>query len=346
MGNKLCGEKKDESFRISHISICSSCTSGQKRTPSEWRESSYATTTRESSVVGFGKNSLVTRRTSSPPSESLRHLLKLHIQSQLRFAGAAAAIKLPRGASRELWIDIHFIDCINEIYSIWSLIQSQCENKCSDKQMRAGSRRNYTWVNHYDTSPKSQTITANAYANLSFEYAVHCIEDSNIFPIDEGSPYPEPEFDLVVKKVCTDIFRLYAHIYHCHFAHILEIRSNQLINDHFRRFVLFILEFKLVDRTELEPLEELIRNLFSVSSENDKEEDISSYEESKDAPASHDNEPQTPSSTRGAALSPVSRAAADEEFFYDNSNTTSPYTATRNPSSLSSPPKVITPPDS
>ena len=198
----------------------------------------------------------VTRRTSVAPSESLRHLLKLHAQSQLRFAGAATAVKLPRGASAELWIDIHMVDFVNEAATMWSLVENQCGARCADRQMSAGGRRFYEW----ESGDPPVVLSAVDYARQTLEYAAASIEDPRLFPTDERTPYP-PDFLEHAKKICVDLVRIYAHVYHSHFSAIVALRCDQVVNDVFRRFVLFVLEFQLVDRLELQPLDELLRNL-------------------------------------------------------------------------------------
>jgi len=228
----------------------------------------------------------VTRRTSVAPSESLRHLLKLHVQSQLRFAGAATAVKLPRGASAELWIDIHVVDFVNEAATMWSLVENQCATRCADRQMSAGNRRFYDWqddvvcVEDHHNGPskknnddddggnetkeavccKCQVLSAVDYARQTLEFAASSIEDPRLFPTDERTPYP-PDFLAHARKICVDLVRVYAHVYHSHFSAIVALRCDQVVNDVFRRFVLFVLEFDLVDKVELQPLDELLRNL-------------------------------------------------------------------------------------
>lgn len=202
------------------------------------------------------RRQFVTRKVSVPPQESLRHLLKLHIQSQLRFAGPGTAVKLPRGASESLWIDIHVVDFVNEVATMWSLVEATCSTRCGEAQMSAGTRRLYT----YDGC----VLCAVDYARRALAEARETIDDAKVFPVDEDTDYP-PEFSREAKLIVTRLFHIYAHIYHAHFSALVALRCDQVVNELFRRFVLFALEFDLIDRFELEPLDELIRNLFHAN---------------------------------------------------------------------------------
>lgn len=194
----------------------------------------------------------VLRRTRVPARESVRHLLKLHIQSQLRFSGPRSAAKLPRGASRELWIDIHVVDFVNEVASMWSLVEENCSCQCGKLQMSAGARRLYDW--------EGQHICAVDYAQSTLAAAKEAIEDGDLFPEDERDAHP-PQFIPTVSQIVRRLVHIYAHVFHAHFSAVVALRCDHVVNSLFKRFVLFVIEFDLVDRYEFEPLDELIRNL-------------------------------------------------------------------------------------
>lgn len=194
----------------------------------------------------------VLRRTRVPARESVRHLLKLHIQSQLRFSGPRAATKLPRGANREMWIDIYVVDFVNEVASMWSLVEENCSCQCGRLQMSAGARRSYDWEGTH--------ICAVDYARSTLAAAKEAIEDGELFPEDERDAHP-PQFIPTVRMIIRRLVHIYAHVFHAHFSAVVALRCDHVVNSLFKRFVLFVIEFDLVDRYEFEPLDELIRNL-------------------------------------------------------------------------------------
>jgi len=284
----------------------------------------------------------VTRRTTVAPSESLRHLLKLHVQSQLRFAGPVSAVKLPRGASEELWIDIHLVDFVNEAAALWSLVETQCATRCRDAPMAAGDRRVYEWEEDDDDAkgpppargeeadgassapvclPASDAsrsrrlvLPATKYVDAALRAAAAAIDDERLFPLDERAPYAEA-FRKTAKTICTRLFRVYAHVYHAHFSAVVALRCDRVVNDLFRRFVLFALEFDLVDRAELKPLEELIRNLFLSAAETTRQ---APKPASPDAPDDTTQSPPKPDDDDAAKEEDAAPDDVDDDFDDDD----------------------------
>lgn len=71
-----------------------------------------------------------------------------------------------------------------------------------------------------------------------------------------GVPFP-PNFQATVKSILRRLFRVYAHIYNHHFAHVCALSVEAHLNTSYRHFLLFITEFDIVDPKELAPLVEL-----------------------------------------------------------------------------------------
>lgn len=61
-----------------------------------------------------------------------------------------------------------------------------------------------------------------------------------------------------VKKVYKRLFRVYAHIYHHHFAEVSSFGAVPHLNSTFKRFVFFALSHNFLDLQEIFPLESLI----------------------------------------------------------------------------------------
>ena len=60
---------------------------------------------------------------------------------------------------------------------------------------------------------------------------------------------------MIIKR----LFRVYAHIYHSHFTHIMFLGLEFHLNTCFKHFVFFIDKYQLVEENDLSPLAELIR---------------------------------------------------------------------------------------
>ena len=66
-------------------------------------------------------------------------------------------------------------------------------------------------------------------------------------------------FQNIIKIIFKRLFRVYAHIYHSHFNHIMILGLEYHLNTCFKHFIFFIDQFKLVESKELAPLAELIQ---------------------------------------------------------------------------------------
>jgi hypothetical protein len=54
------------------------------------------------------------------------------------------------------------------------------------------------------------------------------------------------------------MFKLFAHIYHCHYETVLCLTEEPHFNSLFAHFMSFAREFDLLDKKEIQPLGELI----------------------------------------------------------------------------------------
>ncbi|VDP53166.1 unnamed protein product, partial [Schistosoma mattheei] len=71
------------------------------------------------------------------------------------------------------------------------------------------------------------------------------------------APFPR-DFLNVVKVILKRLFRVYAHIYYQHFSEVRDLQEEAHLNTSFKHFIYFVLEFNLVQKRELVPLQHLI----------------------------------------------------------------------------------------
>jgi MOB kinase activator 1 len=93
------------------------------------------------------------------------------------------------------------------------------------------------------------------------------LNDESVFPLQLGTPFPK-QFLNVVKTIFKRLFRIYAHIYHVHFAKIVSLGAEAHLNTCFKHFIYFVYEFKLIDQKELMPLKDLIDTLMQGKQSN------------------------------------------------------------------------------
>lgn len=65
----------------------------------------------------------------------------------------------------------------------------------------------------------------------------------------------------LMKTIYKKAFRVYAHIYYSHYTVVRGKGVDKVLNQHFRHFIRFVMEWDLIEEKELEPLQELITEL-------------------------------------------------------------------------------------
>ena len=73
------------------------------------------------------------------------------------------------------------------------------------------------------------------------------------------------DFKSYIKTIFKRMFRVYAHIYYSHYKDAEKLQVDRHLNTAFKHFILFVLEFDLVDKKELAPLKSTILELVGVS---------------------------------------------------------------------------------
>lgn len=113
---------------------------------------------------------------------------------------------------------------------------------------------------------KAIKLDAPHYVDSLMQWVQQHLDAEDIFPSKIGIPFPKT-FQTSVKNIFKRLFRVYAHIYHSHFAKIVSLGEEAHLNTSFKHFIYFVQEFQLVDKKELAPLQELITQLMSRSPE-------------------------------------------------------------------------------
>uniref|UniRef100_A0A7S4F664 Mob1/phocein family protein n=1 Tax=Chrysotila carterae TaxID=13221 RepID=A0A7S4F664_CHRCT len=82
-----------------------------------------------------------------------------------------------------------------------------------------------------------------------------------------GVPFP-PDFLDHVRNIFRRLFRIYAHIYYCHFERMSALGAEPHLNTCFKHYMYFVYEFQLIPKKEeLAPLQELIDKLMERDAE-------------------------------------------------------------------------------
>lgn len=102
-------------------------------------------------------------------------------------------------------------------------------------------------------------VSAAEYVACLMDWIEQIINDPQIFPSDV-SKFPK-DFKNTVRKVFVRMFRVYGHLYACHFAEIIELGFEKHLNTAFKHFMLFAYEFNLLDDKETESLVPILQAL-------------------------------------------------------------------------------------
>ncbi|XP_029194690.1 MOB kinase activator 1B [Acropora muricata] len=168
------------------------------------------------------------------------------------------AVMLPEGEDLNEWVAVNTVDFFNQINMLYGTITEFCTVE-SCAVMSAGPKYEYHWADG-TTIKKPIKCSAPKYIDYLMTWVQDQLDDETLFPSKIGVPFPK-NFLSIAKTILKRLFRVYAHIYHQHFLHIVGLGEEAHLNTSFKHFMFFVQEFSLVDKRELAPLQELIERL-------------------------------------------------------------------------------------
>lgn len=127
--------------------------------------------------------------------------------------------------------------------------------------MTAGNKYEYLWSN---PGKKPVRVSAPQYIDNVLSFVETLISNEDLFPTLPNKPFGS-NFRTEVKTAFKRLFRVFAHIYYHHFENVKELGAEAHLNTCFKYFTLFAMEFNMIEKKELAPLEELINVLLPDS---------------------------------------------------------------------------------
>mmetsp|Transcript_4027 Transcript_4027/g.5993 ORF Transcript_4027/g.5993 Transcript_4027/m.5993 type:complete len:238 (+) Transcript_4027:2-715(+) len=195
---------------------------------------------------------------------SRRYDLHKYADATLGAGNLADAVKLPEGEDINDWMAVNVTDFYNEISLLYGVLMDTCTPACCPT-MTAGPKFEYKWADGVKVR-KPIRCSAPKYIDYLMTWVQSTLDDEKMFPIRVGVPFPPNILD-VIKTMFKRLFRVYAHMYICHFAALQEMGAEPHLNTCFRHFILFVREFDLIDRHELVPLGDLITKMVARNNE-------------------------------------------------------------------------------
>jgi MOB kinase activator 1 len=186
-----------------------------------------------------------------------RYELHKYAKATLGSGNLRAAVQTPKGEDLNEWLAVNTVDFFNQINLLYGSIVDFCTQE-SCPVMCAGTKYEYLWADN--AAKKPIKVSAPEYVNLLMNWIQEQLDDETIFPSRTDVPFPKT-FQATIKNIFKRLFRVYAHIYYSHFQKIVSLAEEAHLNTCFKHFYYFVDEFRLIDKKELAPLQELIDNL-------------------------------------------------------------------------------------
>jgi len=187
----------------------------------------------------------------------LHHKIKATLSSGQ--SNVRSIIRLPPGESMEEWLSVNIMCFYNDLSMLFGVIAQELCTPETCPVMSAGPKYTYLWADGVKIK-KPIKVPACEYIELLLEWVDGQLSDERKFPVTGETPFP-PDFMPMCKNIFKRLFRVYAHIYHSHFSQFVNLQASAHLNTCFKRFVFFVIEFDLVDRSVLSPLQQLISSL-------------------------------------------------------------------------------------
>eukprot|EP00761_Pharyngomonas_kirbyi_P002925 gb/GECH01002929.1/.p1 GENE.gb/GECH01002929.1/~~gb/GECH01002929.1/.p1 ORF type:complete len:216 (+),score=56.63 gb/GECH01002929.1/:1-648(+) len=154
------------------------------------------------------------------------------------------SVKLPAGESKDEWFAVHVIDFYNNLSRLYQTVEEECSVDCINDVMHAGPSCNYFWKE----GKNILEVSSHEYILRSFEVISQDIDN---FPDDSAFPSSHLK---TIKNDFKKMLRIFAHIMAQHFRVVTANGFEAHLNTSFKHFSYFVLEFKLVDKKEFNPI--------------------------------------------------------------------------------------------
>ncbi|KAG0344446.1 MOB kinase activator 1B [Podila humilis] len=215
------------------------------------------------SFLGLSSN----KKTAKKPGATLsslqkQYLLKEYANQTLGSGNLKLAVQLPEGEDIHEWLAVNTVDFFNQINMLYGTITEYCTpQECP--VMSAGPKYEYHWKDDGQFK-KPARVSAPVYVDHLMSWVQLQLDNETIFPSKIGVDFPS-NFKTMINDIFRRLFRVYAHIYTAHFSVIVSLGEEAHLNTSFKHFILFVLEFNLIDQKELAPLADLIDSLLAQS---------------------------------------------------------------------------------
>lgn len=163
-------------------------------------------------------------------------------------------VEVPRYVDQYEWIALNIFEFNSNIKQFVTLLSDYIDHSHT---MSAGPGYDYLWI---DTNKQTVRLPAAVYIEFTFSWISTKLDDPALFPTRPGVPFP-PNFPALVKSIYSQLFRIFAYIYHNQFDKIVHLSLEPHLNSLFCHFTSFGKTFDLIDKNESVPLQQLIQSM-------------------------------------------------------------------------------------
>ncbi|KAJ7134900.1 Mob1/phocein [Mycena epipterygia] len=182
-----------------------------------------------------------------PPAPKPLYLCSPFVEAALVKGNFKTIVMLPKYVDIMEWVAVNMFDFYTNLNEFYGGILTEFCTPQNCATMSAGATLNYTWINQ---DRKHVHLPAPTYIDYVMTWVQNMLDDDNVFPTKSGQDFP-PSFPSTVKHIYRQLLRVFAHLYHAHYAQILHLRSEPHFNSLFAHFLAFGAEFELLEMKDL-----------------------------------------------------------------------------------------------
>mmetsp|Transcript_14088 Transcript_14088/g.20827 ORF Transcript_14088/g.20827 Transcript_14088/m.20827 type:complete len:237 (+) Transcript_14088:45-755(+) len=214
----------------------------------------------------FGSYSKKTFKPIKGYREGSKHeQLHSYTRTTLGSGDLRLAVQLPPSENLNDWLSVNTVDFFNEVSLLYGIVFDDT-GRFSRPGEGFPSGFEYLWVPESKSSSSRKGTPQKCSAPQYVEYVMSWVEDQinkeEVFPIVSDSVYPK-DFKKVVSTIFKRLFRVFAIVYCSHFETIEQLGAAKHLNTSFKHFIFFSLEFELLPRREMDPLDALVTPLIA-----------------------------------------------------------------------------------
>lgn len=149
---------------------------------------------------------------------------------------------VPKYVDPKEWIAVNLFDFFNNLNQFYGVLTEFC-TPSANPTMSAGPGLDYTWI---DQNRKQVKLPAPQYIDYVMTWVGGLLGDEATFPTKASRDFPST-FLTTCKHIYKQLLRVFAHIYHAQYQHLLHLCCEGHFNSLFAHFVAFGSENRLFD---------------------------------------------------------------------------------------------------